>query len=382
MSGIKDKYAIVGLGYTAQGVIPGKTAEDIRVEAVDKAIQDSGLPRSSVDGYIWQNDDRAYTAGDVPRRLGLEPKFMWGMQSGGVTAISSIVAAIGAMEAGIADCVVSVYASNARSSGRLVGGSDSNVDHKGAFGMYSPGAEHALAARRHMHEYGTTRSQLASIAITERDNALKRPDAWMHDRPFDLDTYMNGRMIADPLNLFDYCLVNDGGVAIVITSAEKAQSLKSQPIYIMGTGLGHRIKQVHNKEHYLKLDVDRAKDTAFNEAGITLEDVDVTQLYDCFTITVLLETEDYGFCAKGEGGAYWEDGHASLSGKTPINTSGNNMSWGYNQGMTPICESVLQLRGQAGDTQVKDAEIALASGHGTTSTGSQEEAHGTLVLRR
>jgi len=385
---IKDKYAIVGLGITKQGRIPGVTINAVRAEAVRLAIEDAGLKVGDIGGYIYQvgveeMGRSLFQPGEVAKRLGMQPNFIWHFECGGVTCISALLAAGATIDAGTAEYVVCVYGSCDLSHGLSMVGPPGARSTPGAFGMFTPGASQALSAQRHMYEYGTTQDQLGAIAVTQRENAQKSPDAYMCGRTMTMEDYHNSRWIVEPYHKYDMCLINDGGIAFVVTTAERAKDLKSKPAYIMGVGFGQQVKQAYRKENFTTLDVSPAKEAAFKTAGITLEDVDVAELYDCFTGTVLFQTEDYGFCKKGEGGPFWEEGNARLDGgKIPINTSGGNLSWGYTQGFTPVAESVRQLRGECGATQVKDAEIALASGHGTNLTGAMEYGHGTIILRR
>lgn len=384
---LKDKYAICGLGVSKQGKMPGVNLNALRAEVAQLAIDDAGLTPKDIDGYIYQGSMAEmrggfFVGGNVPQRLGLEPKFIWRLETGGVTAISSILAATGAIEAGLVNYVLCLYATTDLSEGLVVAAPPGGRNTPGSFGMFSPGADHAFAARRHMYEYGTTQEQLGAIAVTQRQYSQMRPDAFMYNRPLTMEDYLKSKWVAEPFHILDMCLISDGGIAFIVTTPERSRSLRPKPVYIMGIGLGHQLRESYRKEQYTTLDVGPSKEAAFQMAGITIEDLDVAQMYDCFTITVLLETEGYGFCKKGEGGAFYAEGHSKLGGKIPINTSGGNLSWGYNQGFTPVAEAVRQLRGEGGATQVKDAEIALCSGHGTTSLGSMNYAHGTLVLRR
>jgi acetyl-CoA acetyltransferase len=385
---IKDKYAIVGLGITRQGKLPGLSINAVRAEAARLAIEDAGLKVQDVNGFIYQvgmeemfNND--LSAGDVPKRLGMRPNFIWNMEAAGNTCVASILAAGAAVEAGTADYVVCVYGSCDRSHPLIMArgeGDYRNTDH--AYGMFSPAANHAMSVRRHMHEYGTTHEQLGAIAVTQRENANKRPDAIMYKIKMTLTDYLNSEWLVEPYRKFDCCLVNDGGIAFVVTTAERAKDLKAVPVYVMGAGFGQQVKLVYDKQNFTHLGVASSKAAAFKTAGISLADIDVVEFYDCFTGTVLFQTEDYGFCKKGEGGPFWEDGNARLDGPIPINTGGGSLSWGYNQGFTPVAEAVRQLRGDGGETQVKDAEIALASGHGTNTPGIMEYGHSTIILRR
>ena len=190
----------------------------------------------------------------------------------------------------------------------------------------------------------------------------------------------------EPLRKYDCCLVNDGAVALIITSADRARDLKRPPVYVMGYGLDHTQAQISKGSdalwHWDGFDVTAAKNNAFGTAGIALEDVDVAMMYDAFTMFILAGLEAYGVCPKGEAGAFVEEGHIGPNGSFPCNTSGTNLSWGYMQGFTHLIEGVRQVRGDGGATQVKDAEICLVTGLG----GSMEPALGSAaaccILRR
>ncbi len=381
---IKDRFAIAGLGITQFGKLPGMTAHAIAAEAVRRAIADAGLTRQQIDGYIYTGEGMG-PEGQVPKFLGLPVKFIWAMNTGGVTAIASVAAACGALEAGLADYVVCVEAANPATGRVLVGASPSRVAQElnHVYGQFSPGADHAYAARRHMHEYGTTSRQLGAIAVAERWYANRRPEAVMHGRPLTIEDHQNSRFVAEPLHLLDYCLVTDGGVAVVVTTAERARALKKPPVSIMGIGMGHQLRQHYRNLSCVTEDVGPAKEAAFRSAGIELQDVDVAELYDCFTVTVLLSVEGYGWCKPGEGGPFFEAGSTLPGGAIPMNTGGGELSGWYREGYTPLAEAIMQMRGACGPTQVQDAEVALVSGHGGTGTGRpMQYAHGTLVLGR
>jgi len=383
---LKDKFAVVGLGITKQGRIPGVSSNGLYVEAINMALEDSGVSRHDINGFVYQQTGiggAGFATGDVPRNAGLtDCRFIWAMQTGGVTATATVQAACALLESGAANYVIIGYSSTALSQKVLVGGSAAERSTPGTWGHFGPGADHALAARRHMHLYGTTHRQMGAIAVNQRDNANKRPDAMMYGRPMTLEDHANSRIISEPLHMFDFCLVSDGACAIIITTAERAKTHKKPPVYIMGLGFGHQVITGFRKEQYTTLEVAPSKAAAFKEAGVDVKDIDVAELYDCFTITVLLELEDYGFCRKGEGGPFIESGAIKVGGQIPVNTSGNELSWGYMQGYTALCEGIKQMRGEGGGTQVKDAEVCLVSGHGGTGTGSMQYAHGTCVLRR
>ena len=386
-------YAITGLGVTEQGTLYGRTGLDLRAEAFQMALRDTGLRASDVDGYIYQQGiaDNYYGAGgELVKQFGMQAAFVWSVEGGGTTVVAGISLAIAAIESGLASVVAFTYADTAKSSKTLVGaagspggGASVDVDSSGAYGMYSPGADHALAAQRHMALYGTKKEHLGMIAVQERNNAQLRPDAVYHGTPLTMDDYMATRMVADPLNKWDYTMTADGGGCVIITTADRARDLKSQPVYISGIGASLAQAQVHNRVQYSQSGVPAAKAKAFGMAGLTLDDIKVAQFYDCFTITVLMAIEGYGFCGIGEGGAFIEDGNIALDGRLPINTSGGELAWSYMQGFTPLIEGVRQMRGESGATQI-DAEHCLVTGHGgvTAQLGYMDYAEGTLILSR
>mgnify|MGYP001286573183 CR=1 FL=1 len=388
----RDAYAIVGLGVTKQGRVPGVSDIDMKTEGLRLAIEDAGLKPSDIDGYIYQPgmiDMGSFgNGGEAPKNLGMNPKFIWQIQSGGASAIAAIMAACAAIDSGMANYVAIGYGDTALSGSVLVGEAGqlgaAQRDTPGAYGMYSPGADHALAAQRHMHLFGTTKEQLGAIAVTQREYAQMRPDAYMNGRPMTIEDYLNARPIASPLGKYDYCLVADGGCALIITSADRAKDHPKPPVYISGHGFSHSVGAGYTRTQYQELGVQRAKQQAFGMAGISLEDIDVAQIYDCFTITVLLTLEDYGFCKKGEGGPFVAEGNTRLDGRIPTNTAGGELSWSYMQGFTPLVEGVRQMRNESGATQVQDAEIALVTGHGGTTKGigQMEYAEACLVLRK
>jgi acetyl-CoA acetyltransferase len=390
----KDAYAIVGLGVTRQGRLPEMTNEDIKVEGLRLALEDAGLKAKEINGWIYQqgvSDMWGFcTAGGVPKILGFDPGFMFSVQAGGGTAVGLFMLACAAIDAGQADYVAVGYGDNMLSSSQKIGASGTPArpadrDNPGTFGMFGPAACHSLAAQRHMSRFGTTKEQLGEIAVTQREYANRRPDAFLHDKRLTMDDYLKARPIAGPLGKYDCCLTSDGGCAFIVTSAERARSMKQRPVYISGIGFGHDLDSIYNRTQYEELGIRRAKDQTLKMADVAIGDIDVAQIYDCFTITVLLTLEGWGFCKKGEGGAYVADGNLRMTGKCPTNTHGGELSWGYMQGFTPIVEGILQLRGEGGATQVKDAELCLVTGHGGNTfgaAGSMEYQEAGLILRR
>jgi acetyl-CoA acetyltransferase len=244
-----------------------------------------------------------------------------------------------------------------------------------AYGYFGANTPYALAARRHMEVYGTTQDQLGAIAVAERSWATMNPKAQMRT-PITLEDYHNSRWIVEPLHLLDCCLVSNGAVAVVVSSAERARELAQPPVYIWGMGQGHP-GDIQQSTRFPEINTGAvfAKETAFRMAGVNIEDIDVCELYDCYTYTVLVTLEDYGFCKKGEGGAFVADGKLGPGGSLPTNTGGGQLSAFYMWGMTPMAEAVIQTRGQGGERQVPKNDVVLCTGNGGTLS-----YHGCLVM--
>jgi len=242
--------------------------------------------------------------------------------------------------------------------------------------MFGATAQHALGATRHMHDYGTTHDQLGAIAVAFRKHAQLNPDAQIH-QPMTLADYHNSRWIVWPYHLLDCCLRSDGAAALIVTSVERARNLKKRPVYVTGMGRANNSRGPLHGNHMLELAAKESGSRAFAMAGVTPADIDVAQIYDCFTYIVLATLEDYGFCKKGEGGPFVSGGRLELGGQLPTNTSGGMLSEGYVEGMLQIVEAVRQLRGECSARQVKDAEIAIVSGNGGNAV-----CHSTLILRK
>jgi len=243
-----------------------------------------------------------------------------------------------------------------------------------AYGFFGVNAMYALVARRHMDVYGTTQEQLGAVAVAQRRWANLNPQAQLHDKPLTLDEYNASRWIAEPFHVFDCCLVSNGGLAVIVTSAERARTMRKPPVYVWGMGQGHRGGDASDT---LASGAGLAKEPAFAMADITLRDVHVVEVYDCYTFTVIVTLEDYGFCKKGEGGPFAAEHHTGPGGTLALNTGGGQLSSFYMWGMTPVSEAVIQLRGEGGARQVPQHDVALVSGNGGILS-----THSTLVLSR
>ena len=231
---------------------------------------------------------------------------------------------------------------------------------------------YALVARRHMHVYGTTQDHLGAVAVAQRRWANLNPAAQLHDQPLTLADYHRSRWIVEPFHLFDCCLVSNGGLAVIVTSAERARDRKKPPVYIRGMAQGHL---GGDPADTLSSGAVLAREPAFRMAGLEVRDVDVVELYDCYTFTVLVTLEDYGFCAKGEGGPFLAEHVTGPGGRLAVNTGGGQLSSFYMWGMTPVSEAVIQVRGEGGKRQVDKHDVALVSGNGGVLS-----THSTLVL--
>ncbi len=371
---VKGTCAIAGLGVTPMGKIYGRSATDFALEASELALQDAGLQKDDVDGLLINANMSREMNPQLQAALGLENLSLLNvMNAYGSTAGTMIQYASMAIENGLANVVVLVYADDPLKPAKGSGDSYSGAGYfpmtgmyglQAAYGSYSANIGYAMAARRHMHLFGTTSEQLGSIAISQREWAQMNPWAQMR-KPLTMEEYLNSRYIAEPLHLFDCCLVSNGGVAVIVTSAERARSLRQPPVYILGLGQAAPGGTGRaDREPGIYTGAKQSGARALRMAGIELKDIDICELYDCYTYTVLVTLEDYGFCAKGEGGAFVEDGKLGPGGSLPTNTGGGELSAYYMWGFTPLSEAIVQARGQGGERQVEKNDLVLVSGNG------------------
>jgi acetyl-CoA acetyltransferase len=383
---LRGAAAIAGLGVTPQGKVYGTNAIGFAVDAVRLALDDAGLTRSDVDGLLvnpgltW--NDQGMGSFQLQQALGLRDlRLTATMNLGGATACAMIQHATQAIAAGLCHTVACVFSDaplkppppqGARTSTGAAYGFARGWES--AYGFFGVNAMYALVARRHMDVYGTTQEQLGAVAVAQRRWANLNPQAQLHDKPLTLDEYNASRWIAEPFHVFDCCLVSNGGLAVVVTSAERARTMRKPPVYVWGMGQGHRGGDASDT---LASGAALAKEPAFAMADITLRDVHVVELYDCYTFTVIVTLEDYGFCKKGEGGPFAAEHHTGPGGTLALNTGGGQLSSFYMWGMTPVSEAVIQLRGEGGARQVPQHDVALVSGNGGILS-----THSTLVLSR
>ena len=395
---LSGRYSIVGLGVTPVGRVTGNSLLWNEVEAARLAIEDAGLERKDIGAALQALSDpgggmRMRHDDAFPRVLGLPVKiYCENIGRGGEYAAMAILTAMQLIELGVANYVVVSGARDDWSRSRAIKkrgergtGMAARLGRWGHFyGSTTAAVFHALIASRHMALYGTTSEQLGRIAVAQREWACLNPQATMYGAPITMEDYLNSPMVAEPYRLLDMCQQSDGGIAFVVTTTERAKDLRRPPVKILGIGFGeHMDHLLQTGDHLTSLAVDSARDQAFSQADIKLEDIDVAQLYDCFTGEVLFQIEGYGWCKKGEGGAFLDAGHLGPDGDVPINTGGGLLSGFHMGNLTCFAEGVQQIRGEGGARQVKDAETALVTGHGgEILSGQMCSIHSSLILGR
>jgi acetyl-CoA acetyltransferase len=388
---LRGASAITGLGMTPMGRVFGKSATELAADAVRDAIADAGLRKDEVDGLLTN----AGITGTQGHGIGLHLQNYLGlrnlrllnhMHAAGSTAAQMVQYATMCIAAGMANHVVCVFADaplrDGKGSGAAYAAAARNPSRpRGMSGLYpaagyfGANAGYALAARRHMALYGTTNDHLGAIAVAQRQWATMNPLAQMRE-PITIEDYHNSRWIVEPLHLLDCCLVSNGAIAVVVSGADRAAAMPQPPVYVWGMGQGHpgdpqRAGWDPETETGAKL----AAQTAYRMAGVGPEDVAICELYDCYTYTVLVTLEDYGFCKKGEGGPFVADGKLGPGGPLPTNTGGGELSAYYMWGMTPLSEAIIQARGHGGSRQVAKNDVILCTGN-----GGRLDYHACLIL--
>jgi len=376
--------AIVGLGITEMGKVYGRSAASFAAEAVLLACADAGLRLDEVDGLLTNAGMTPGVGLSLQRELGMRDlRLLSEVQGYGSSAGSMVSLAAMAVGSGMAIAVACVFADAPLTAGVGAGEAYAGTARRptgfqalpAAVGLYGGNPYYALAARRHMERYGTTSEQLGAVAVSTREWALKNPRAQMR-KPMALADHQNSRMITAPLHLFDCCLVSNGGIAVIVTTAARARDLSQPPVHVLGWAQAHPGYTLSRESAFgLISGAAQSGPEALKMAGVSVADVDVREIYDCYTYTTLITLEDYGFCAKGEGGALAESGALGPGGCLPTNTGGGQLSGYYMWGMTPLSEAVIQARGAGGDRQVPKHDIVLVSGN-----GGVLDHHATLVL--
>lgn len=376
------------------GLVYGRSSADLAAEAVRLAAADAGLNLAELDGLITSSGTTGGVGLGLQRDLGLfDLKLLTEMQAFGSTAGAMVQFAAMAVGSGMADTVACVFADAPLRPGRAAGDVYSGGRRPdrpndplpppagfgglmAAAGVSGPNIMYALAARRHMERFGTTTEDFAAIAVAQRDWAVLNPLAQVRE-PITVEDHHASRWIADPFRKLDCCLVSNGGVAVIVTSEEKGASLAQPPVHILGWAQSHPGRLLDKDPNFgIVTGAARSAPAAFDMAAMKLSDIQVAELYDCYTFTALVSLEDYGFCEKGEGGPFVSTpGTIGPGGSLKLNTGGGQLSSYYMWGMTPLSEAVIQVRGGAGDRQVHPHDTALVSGN-----GGILDHHSTLIL--
>lgn len=383
----RDRCAIVGVGHSRLGQVPGAGSLDLLLDATKNAADDAGISVKDIDGLLTHGPDGIYCHHTlVGARLGINPRFSTSLANGGASNAMAVGLAVMAIHGGMANTVL--VAGSVDSWSRTHQSKEARLTNElraaprarefgPEYGYTGAIAPHAFGAQRHMKLYGTTRAQFGEIAVAFRQHALRNPDAQMK-KPITIDDYFSARMVVAPFGLLDCSLQSDGAGAVIITSTDRARDLRSRPVLIRGFGSFNNSRGWFEDDNMVATSAKQSGEAAYRMAGLGPQDIDTAQLYDCFTYIVLTQLEDYGFCKKGEGGSFVQSGALRLDGALPCNTSGGQLSEAHVEGVLQLCEGARQLRSEyPAARQVKDAEIALVSGH-----GGNQICHASVILGR
>ncbi len=351
---LKNKAAVIGVGTTRYGSFPEIDDYGLGAEAFRNAVEDCGIDKNQIDGLLVCRIPYYGRMGEI---LGLKPRWTMPLPAHGRMSGMGVIEATMALATGRAKYVALIYANIGRSRRMNYGGE--GVSLWDAWGFTSPGAQHAMMFREHMGRYGTQSRHLAEVSVAFRYHAGLNPTAVMR-KPITIDDHQNSKFIVDPLRLLDYCLINDGAVCMIMTTAERARDFKKKPVLV--SGLGAQEDYVNGS--FTNLDADfwheptrKAGAEAYAMAGVSHADVDALMCYDNFTPTVLFALEGLGFCKRGESGSFVEGGALKIGGRLPMNTDGGHLSNSYMQGWGLNVEAVRQVRGECGDRQIPDCEV-------------------------
>ncbi|MCH7950608.1 MAG: thiolase family protein [Candidatus Dadabacteria bacterium] len=381
----KNKIVIAGVGETEQGKIPDRSSFHFLSQASKLAIEDAGIKKTDVDGLVTAFSLVEHTfmhCTTFADYFGMKPKFFSSVAIGGATAVWMAAEAAMAIAAGQAEVILCVRGDNTlsgiSSSGMLALIREMcHGEFEFPYGLTTPGG-YALVAQRYLHDFGATREQLAAVAVTMRKHAALKENAMSKD-PLTIEDVMNSRIIAEPLTKYDCSLISDGGAAFIVTTEDKAKELgiENGLAYLLGMGQGYSHQYMTTLENLDQIynAINLSGQKAFQTAGLGVDDVDLAYLYDCFTITVLLEIEGLGFVPKGEGGSFALEGRMEIGKDLPVNTHGGLLSQAHLGAMHHVIEATLQLRGDAGPRQVENPEVAIVHGN-----GGIVSAHSTILL--
>ena len=377
MANLSGKAVIAGVGHTAFGKLDGRSTISLNVEAICKALGDAGVEKNQIDGLFVKAPTSRFEmmyAQKLAEAMALQPRIGGIWDHGGASNISMISYAAMAIEAGQCEIAVVALADNPATGSRQAYEKSYGDDDSATYGWFGTPAGYAMIAQRHLQQYGTPNDGLGAIAVACRKHGAANPNAQLR-KPLTLDQYRGSRMIVEPLRRDDCCLVSDGAAAVVVMSAERAKAMKiAKPVPILGFGQGQTSWDVVQRIDLTTTAAKVSAETAYRMAGLMPDDIDVAQIYDCFTIAALMTLEDYGFCAKGQGGYWVQDGRIELGGDLPINTSGGLLSETGMPGLQLVIEGVRQMRGESVN-QVKGARKCIVSNQ-----GGVMHTHSTLIL--
>jgi acetyl-CoA acetyltransferase len=386
LSTLRGSAAIVGVATFGCGEAPGFSEMELLARSAHAAVADAGLKMSDIDGLCTASVGSTMWSMPVVEYLGIRPTFIDSTMVGGSSFIAHLLPAMHALQSGQCNAVLVCYGSTQRTSTfgrREIAQARRWMDpqpYETPYEPFNPPSAYALATSRHMHQYGTTRRDLAEVAVAARRWAQLNPEAFMRD-PLSIDDVLAARMVSDPLSVRDCCLVTDGGGAYVLVRAERAKDLPKPPVYVLGNGTAVWNRQISAMPDLTVTAATQSGREAYAMAGLGAKDMDVVQLYDAFTINTLLFLEDLGFCKKGEAGAFVRDGGIAPGGRLPVNTNGGGLSCVHPgmYGIFALIEAVRQLRGECGARQVAGAQTAIAHGNGGTLSSQSTAVLGTAA---
>ena len=358
--------AIVGVAESDLGAVAAETSPiDLMAQGIRRALDDCGLQLKDVDGLLCATAQSRTSGLNLAEYLGISPAFVDTTILGGSSFMFHVAHAQAALQLGLCQVAVIAYGSTQRTIGRHHASVREYNPYETPFRPFLPSTAYALAASRHMHQYGTTREQLAAVAVAAREWALLNPVAW-EKKPLTIADVLSARMISYPFTVRDICLVTDGGGAVVMTTAERARSLRKPPAYVLGAGQAITHANISSMPDLTVTGAVASGRAAYDMAKLGPADIDVLELYDAFTINPILFLEDLGFCPKGEGGSLVEGGHIAPGGPLPVNTNGGGLSYCHPgmYGLFLLIEATRQLRGECGARQIADCETAIAHGNG------------------
>jgi acetyl-CoA acetyltransferase len=367
MNGLqRGSAAIIGAAESDIGAVAALMSPiDLMAQGIHRALVDAGLSLKDVDGLFCATTQARTSAMSLVEYLGLPNAYTDSTIVGGSSFEVHVAHAQAALAAGLCTVAVIAYGSTQRTVGRRAASAREFNPHETPYKPFLPATAYAMAAHRHMHEYGTTREQMAAVAVAARDWALLNPVAW-EKKPLTIADVLGARKISDPFTVRDICLVTDGGGAIVMTTADRARGMAKPPVYVLGCGQSITHASITSMPNLTHTGAIESGAQAYRMAGMTAAEMKVVTLYDAFTINTILFLEDLGFCPKGEGGRFVENGHIAPGGGLAVNTNGGGLSYCHPgmYGLFLLIEAVRQLRGECGARQVADAHTAIVHGNG------------------